>query len=220
MRNLFGKKASRTPLPEDPDALVALSDTLTGDPWQRRLLIEKAVSLSPGNLKAQYALLMLGSLGTGKRGHGEFSQIKSYILTPFERPDDFEESEKRRMIREIFDHPLLIRCLEAAEDRERFLRSYLKDLTNEYVSLFIRDSAAHSGAFLGFSTASSRLRAVSAPLARMLSGVSRCPYLDGGERKLLLEALKGAAFRAVGGDLSLVLEALDEPLKKELSEDE
>ncbi len=219
--DLFGRKKPREqPLPEDPDALVALSDTLMGDPKKRRALIERAVALFPDSLKARYALLMLGDLGLGGRRQADLKQIKSYILTPFDRPGDFSEEEKKRLAREIFDHPLLAECLGMAGDRERFLRSYLNDLTDEYTELFITGASANSGAFLGFSTPASRLRGMSAPFARMLEGIGACPYLDGREREMLLDAAAASARRATGGDMSLILDALDGELKKELSERE
>ncbi len=216
--NWFGKKKERTPLPEDADALVALSDTLIGDPWRRREAIEKAVSVSPGSLKAHYALLMLGGLGRSGKRLADFTQIKSYIMTPFEKPEKFGEAEKRRLIREIFDDPLLARCMEMAEDKDRFLRSYLCDLANEYAELFITGSSEHGGAVLGFSTPSSRLKGMSAPLARMLSNISSCPYLDAEERTLLLDAVAEAARRATRNDMSLVVGALSEELAKEIQE--
>ncbi len=217
---LFGRKAPPEPLPEDPDALVAMADRSTGDPWRRRALIERAAALSPDSLKARYALLMLGDLGTGKRGSGDFSRIKSYILTPFEKPGEFSEDEKKRLAREIFDHPLLMECMEMSGDGERFLKAYLRDLTEEYAQLFILSSSAHSGAVLGFSTPASRLRAVSAPFAAMLSEISACPYLDRGERRMLLSALAGAAHRACGGDMEEVRSLLDPALLKEIPEAE
>ncbi len=217
---LFGKRAPEPPLPEDPDALVALSDTLVNDPWRRRQAVEKAVSAAPDSLKAQYALLMLGQLGTGRKDRADFSQIKSYILTPLERPGDFDGAEARRLIREIFDHPLLLKCLSMAEDPDRFLRSYLKDLANEYAELFIAGSSAHSGAALGFSTPASRLKGISAPLANMISGAASCPYLGAEERRLLTAALDGAARRLTGGDMKLVYGALEPDLARRLREAE
>ena len=218
--SLFRKKAADAPLPEDPEALVALSESLVNDPWRRRALVEKAVSAFPDSLRAQYALLMLGQLGTGSRRKADFSQIKSYILTPFEKPEAFGADEKKRLIREIFDHPLLKRCVEMAEDADRFLVCYLKDLAGEYAELFITGSSAHSGAYLGFSTPSSRLKGMSAPLSRMLTNVSSCPYLDARERALLLDAVASAARRITGGDMKLVYGALDPALAKELREKE
>ncbi len=211
----FWKKRREAPLPEDPEALVALSDTLIQDPWKRRECLEKAAAIAPDSLKVRYALLMLGDLGTGKRRQADFSRIKSWLLTPFEKPDLFDSARERQMVREIFDHPLLGECLAMAEDRERFMRSYLKDLADEYAELFILSSAEHSGAVLGFSTASSRLRGMSAAFSRMLEGIRRCPYLAAEEREMLLDAVTAAARRSTGGDMSLIGGGDDAPAAKD-----
>ena len=216
MAGLFAKKKHNTPLPDDPDALVALSDKLIGDPWKRRECLEKAVAVAPDSLKARYALLMLGELGTGRKRDADFSRIKSYLLTPLEKPERFDESEARRMAREIFDHPLLLECLEMAGDREKFMRAYLEDLACEYASLFIVSSAEHSGAVLGFSTASSRLKAMSAAFAALMEGARACPYLSAEERAMLLSAVDTAARRFTGGDMSQVYGALDEATAKDV----
>ena len=216
MARLFAKKTQKTPLPEDPDALVALSDKLIGDPWKRRECLEKAVAVAPDSLKARYALLMLGDLGLGKKRDADFSRIKSYLLTPFEKPERFDASEARRMAREIFDHPLLSECLGMCGDRDRFLRSYLSDLACEYADLFIVSSAEHSGAVLGFSTASSRLKAMSSAFANLLEGVRSCPHLSVEERAMLLSAVSEAAKRCTRGDMSLIYGALDEATAKDV----
>ena len=214
MARLFAKKALKTPLPDDPDALIALSDKLIGDPWKRRECLEKAVAAAPDSLKARYALLMLGDLGVGKKRDADFSRIKSYLLTPFEKPERFDASEARRMAREIFDHPLLSECLGMAGDREKFLRAYLLDLACEYADLFIVSSAEHNGAVLGFSTASSRLKAMSAAFASLIEGVRSCPYLSAEEREMLLSAVDEAARRFTRGDMSQVYVILGEAAKE------
>ncbi|MBR4502140.1 MAG: hypothetical protein IKP22_09655 [Clostridia bacterium] len=216
MTRLFAKKTLKTPLPDDPDALVALSDKLIGDPWKRRECLEKAVAVAPDSLKARYALLMLGDLGTGGKRDADFSRIKSYLLTPFEKPERFDASQTRRMAREIFDHPLLRECLGMAGDREKFLRAYLLDLACEYSDLFIVSSAEHSGAVLGFSTASSRLRAMSGAFANLLEGVRSCPYLSADERSMLLSAVGEAAKRFTHGDMSRIYDALEEEAAKDV----
>ena len=216
MPRLFAKKTRNTPLPDDPDALVALSDKMPGDPWKRRECLEKAVAVAPESLKARYALLMLGDFGAGGKRDADFSRIKSYLLTPFEKPERFDPSEARRMAREIFDHPLLLDCLAMAGDREKFLRAYLLDLALEYADLFIVSSAEHSGAVLGFSTPSSRLRAMSGAFARVLEGVRSCPYLSADERAMLFSAVSEAARRHTRGDMSLICEALGEEAAKDM----
>ncbi len=218
MAGLFAKKTLKTPLPDDPEALVALSDKLIGDPWKRRECLEKAVTVAPDSLKARYALLMLGDLGKGGKRDTDFSRIKSYILTPFEKPERFDESKARRMAREIFDHPLLKECLDLAGDRDRFLRAYLLDLSCEYADLFIVSSAEHSGAVLGFSTASSRLKAMSTAFANLMEGVRSCPYMSADERKMLLSAVNEAAKRFTRGDMSLVYAALGDETAKDVRE--
>ncbi|MBR6705721.1 MAG: hypothetical protein IKI84_03450 [Clostridia bacterium] len=216
MTRLFAKKNLKTSLPDDPDALVALSDKLVGDPWKRRECLEKAVAVAPDSLKARYALLMLGDLGVGGKRDADFSRIKSYLLTPFEKPERFDASERRRMAREIFDHPLLLECLDMAGDREKFLRAYLLDLSCEYADLFVVSSAEHSGAVLGFSTASSRLKAMSAAFASLMEGVRSCPYLSAEERDMLLSAVNEAAKRFTRGDMSLVYAALEDEAAKDV----
>ena len=216
MARLFPKKTLKTPLPDDPDALIALSDKLVGDPWKRRECLEKAVAVAPDSLKARYALLMLGDLGVGGKRDTDFSRIKSYLMTPFERPERFDASEARRMAREIFDHPLLLECLEMVADRDKFLRAYLLDLACEYADLFIVSSAEHSGAVLGFSTASSRLKAMSAAFASLIEGVRSCPYLSAEEREMLLSAVIETAKRFTRGDMSLVYAALEDEAAKDV----
>ena len=120
------------------------------------------------------------------------------------------------MAREIFDHPLLLECLDMAGDREKFLRAYLLDLSCEYADLFVVSSAEHSGAVLGFSTASSRLKAMSAAFASLMEGVRSCPYLSAEERDMLLSAVNEAAKRFTRGDMSLVYAALEDEAAKDV----
>ena len=208
------KKPQRS-LPEDPEALLALSDSLT-DPRERRRCVDKALSIAPDSLAAVRAALMLGGLGTGDRRSADFTLIKSWILTPFEKPGSFREEERRRLIREIFDHPLLEKCLSLCGDRDAFMERYAGDLVRQYCDLFIVGAGAHSGAVLGFSTPASRLRAMSAPMAAMLENVRGCPYLEEGEKRLLLGRM-AAVFRDVtGGDMHMVLDGLREDLQSEV----
>ncbi len=208
-------KKPQRPLPEDPEELLALSDSLT-DPRERRRCVEKALSAAPDSLAAVRAALMLGELGTGDRRSADFTQIKSWILTPFEKPGVFREEERRRLIREIFDHPLLEKCLSLCGDRDAFMEKYAGDLGRQYCDLFIVGAGAHSGAVFGFSTPASRLRAVSAPLAAMLENVRACPYLEEGEKSLLLRRM-AAVFRDVtGGDMREVLDRLGQETRGEI----
>ncbi len=211
---LFGKKQP-PPLPDDPEELAELSDSLT-DPWERRRCVDKALSLAPDSLTVLRTALMLGELGTVPRSKADMRQIKCWILTPLEKPDDFDEAERRRLIREIFDHPLLKKCLSVCGDPEAFMERYIQDLVRQYCSLFIASSSAHSGEILGFSTARSRLRGISAPMADMLENTDACPFLTEEEKALLLGRMAPAFRDFTGGDLSRIRELVGPEMRGKL----
>ena len=199
---IFGRRKQPRPLPGTVDECLALCGK-EEDPREKRRLLEHALALEPDDLRANRALLMLGGLGIAKRNIPDFSLIKCYLLTAFEKPDLFGPDKRREMEREIFDHPLLIRCLGLCpeEERGRFLHDYVQEMCDTYGQLFIASSSEHSGGLMGFSTAGSRSRAQSAPLAAMLTNILDSKDLSVGERMLLLRAMHQSARTLLGADM-------------------
>ncbi len=207
---IFGRGKRPRPMPGTADECVAQCRK-EEDPREKRRLLERALTLEPENLRANRAMLMLGGLGAAKRNEPDFSLIKCYLLTVFEKPDVFTPEKRREMAREIFDHPLLLKCLGLCpeEGRDKFLLDYIQEMCDTYGQLFIASSSEHSGSLLGFSTAGSRGRAQSAPFAAMLTNILDSADLSVGERMALLRALHQSARTILGGDAQRLYDRLE-----------
>lgn len=203
--NLFAKKYS----PPITDRLSV--DTLFAhargaeDPRDAYAYLQRAQELAPDDLRVQRELLMRGNLHLRDPKNISFFVIKCYILHAFEHPEKHAEEEQKRMIREIFDHPRLQRCLELSPDQDAFLRDYLFDLCAEYMRLFIAGDSSHAHSLLGISLSSRLPSLLAAPAADVVRNIFSSPFLLQEEQQLL----GGAFYRAFSAHVNGRTQPLD-----------
>lgn len=104
------------------------------------------------------------------------------------------------MARELFDDRRLLRCLELAPDREAFLRSYLEELSREYMRVFVAADNRHIPRVFGISFKGSLAKYLAAPAKDILSNILSSPYLDEEEARVLARAFYRAFFEHAGGE--------------------
>lgn len=171
------------------------------DPKDVYAALRKAEELAPENLPVQRRLLMHGRLHERDPRRIDFSVIKCHLLHAFEHPETHNENELRAMAREIFDAPRLMRCLELALEKDAFLREYLRDLSREYIRVFIAPDHTHSPKLLGFSFKGSLPKQLARPAADILLNVLSSPFLNAQEADTLAKAFYGAFHEAMQGEV-------------------
>lgn len=195
-------------LPGEAEALRLCDQTeKTADPARKKALLDQAAALCPDCLPVQEALLHLGRLWQRDPRRLDYHVIKCYLLHVFEDPAAEEPGQRQAMVDELTGDPLLRRCLALAEDPDAFLRRYLTRLCREYVRIFLKGSAAHSGRFMGFQVLRPE-KSLARPVARMLDNMARAclpaPF------DTLLPACLLAVFRAEVGSDAYVQAAREE----------
>lgn len=196
---LFGKKYA-------PPAVDGLSvDTLFArargaeDPRDAHAYLAQAEVLAPNDLRIQKELLLRGDLHLRDPKRINFFVIKCYILHAFEHPEKHAEDEQKRMIREVFDHPRLKRCLELADAPEAFLQEYLDALCTEYMQLFIAGDSSHTRNILGINLGNRLPSLLAVPTADVLRNIYACRLLSPDEQRLLGRAFYRAFSAHVNG---------------------
>ena len=194
------RKPYQPPVTEGLSAEVLLARARgASDPRDAYAYLMCAEKLAPDSLAIQRELLMRGELHQRDPRHISFFVIKCYILHAFEHPEKHEEQERRRMIREIFDHPRLLRCLALAEDQAAFMQDYLQELSREYMRIFVMPDATHRPSVLGI-TITARLPAVMAiPGGDILRNILTSPDLTTEEQTMLGKAFYHAYSACLNG---------------------
>ena len=178
------------------------------DPRDAHAFLARAAEIAPDDLRIRKELLLRGRLHERSSQNVTFHVIKCYLLHAFEHPEKHDETEKKRMIRELFDHEQVADCLAVAPDREAFLKEYLYDLCAEYVRLFIAGDTSHTRAMLGIVIQSKQPLFLSIPAYDVIRNIFSTPYLSE-EEKLLVG---GAFYKAFRTHMDGRTEPLDEKL--------
>ncbi len=182
------------------DECLHIADT-EEDPVLIHQALSQAEALAPDNLEVQKKLLLLGRLHERNPKRFDFGVIKSYLLHAFEHPEDHEEKKREDMIREIFHHQRLERCLALAEDKTAFLQEYLLDLSRDYMRLFVGGDNSHVPRVFGFSFKGSLPKHLAAPAGDIISNILSSPILTEEQGKLLAKAFYRAFYDYVSGDV-------------------
>lgn len=203
----FSRFPKQVPDTADADTLIKLAER-ESDIKFRHALLEKAAALSPDNIKALRALLMLGNLWRRDPNRPDFNLIKCYLLHPFEHPECHDENDRERKAREIFDDPLLARCLHLSQSPNDFMRDYLEELCGEYIRIFIAGDSRNMPRLQGLTFRHSIPKYLSAPMARVSEGIVLSPCLAPPEREHLLHAFYRACRHFLEGQVSYLDDGL------------
>lgn len=171
------------------------------DPVLIHEALTRAEALAPENLEVQLKLLLLGRLHERNPKRFDFHVIKSYLLHAFEHPEAHSEEERKRMIREIFDHDRLKRCLSLAEDPEGFLREYLLALSRDYMRLFVGGDNSHVPRIFGFTFKGSLARYLAVPTRDIIDGIFSSPLLNEEEARALGRAFYRSYYDYTNGEV-------------------
>lgn len=211
---LFSKRYS-PPRVDDLDVAALLSRARNAkDPRDAHAYLTHAEALAPQNLSVQRELLMRGNLHLRDSRRPSFHVIKCYLLHALEHPEAHDEAEQHRMIREIFDHPRLARCLSLSSTPDIFLRDYLQELCADYVRIFILPDASHRRDILGFSLPAALAATMAAPAYDVLHNIFLSPDLSQQEQQQLASAF----YRAYAAQMNGRTQPLDERLGDTLSQ--
>jgi hypothetical protein len=185
------------------EQLLYIADTQE-DPARVYEALSRAEQLAPEDLNIQRRLLLHGRLHERNPKNLDFSVIKSFLLNAFEHPEKHRPEDLRKMERELFDEPRLQRALELAQDRAAFLRSYLEDLSRDYMRVFISSDSSHVPKVLGFSFKGALPRYLAMPALDILKNVFSSPYLSREEAQVLGKAFYRAFFEQVQGETKVL----------------
>lgn len=205
----FFSRQYQPPKTDGMDAAALLMRArAAGDPRDAHAYLTRAEALAPDDLRVQRELLMRGNLHLRDPRHVSFHVIKSYLLHAFEHPEQHDETEQRRMAREIFDEPRLHRCLQLSDQPDAFLQSYLQELCADYVRIFILPDASHCRSFLGFTMPGTQAASMAVPAYDVLHNTFLSPDLTQTEQR----QLAGAFYRAYRTQMNGHTQPLDERL--------
>ena len=198
---LFSKKAPKINLEGLPlEEYLHIAET-EEDPVIIHEALTRAEALAPEDMNIQMKLLLLGRLHERKPNRFDFHVIKCYLLHAFEHPDAHSEEERTRMIREIFDHERLKRCLETASDPERFLGDYLLGLSRDYMRLFVGGDNSHVPRIFGFTFKGGLPKYLAVPARDILDAIFSSPLLSEEEAKALGKAFYRAFYDYTNGEV-------------------
>jgi len=169
------------------------------DPVVKYAYLSRAAQLAPEDIRAQRALLMHGRLHQRDPRRIDYSVIKCYLFHAFEHPADHVPEKQREMARELFDDPLLLKCLALAPDRDAFMKDYLQEISAAYIQLFIAGDSRHSPGIMGIVINSKLPKYLAAPAGDVIANILSCQYLDSEERLLLARAFYRAFSSFTGG---------------------
>jgi len=171
------------------------------DPVIIHAALSHAEALAPEDLEIQKKLLLLGRLHERNPKRFDFSVIKSYILHAFEHPEAHQEAERVQMIREIFHHERLKRCLAMAPDPDAFLREYLLALAQDYIRLFVAGDNSHVPRIFGFTFRGSLAKYLAVPAGEIIANIFSSPELTDEESQALGKAFYRAFYDYTNGEV-------------------
>ncbi len=171
------------------------------DPVLIHEALSRAEALAPEDLDIQLKLLLLGRLHERNPKRFDFHVIKSYLLHAFEHPEAHPEEERRRMIREIFDHERLRRATSLAPDAKSFLDQYLLALSRDYMRLFVGGDNSHVPRVFGFTFKGSLAKYLAVPARDIIAGIFSDDNLTQEEAKALGKAFYRAFYDYTNGEV-------------------
>lgn len=184
-------------LPAELEALLKrIGDTQ--DPVEKHRLIEDGILRYPESLELAEEKLYLGRLYERSPRKVDFSVIKCYVWHMYLTPNEFDESRKDEMRREILSHPDLERCLALAEDRELYMRRYLERLAQDFISLFLKGSSRYNGSFFGIKLGGRMGKLLAEPTARIMHNIHEDSALTSQQRETMYEAFYRAFLTETG----------------------
>lgn len=192
---------------EDVKALLQKAEE-EQDPKKKHALLEEALALNPDSYQANMALLLLGRLYERDKHPGDFRVIKSYLLNVFEAPGDHPAEEALSMLQELMEHPQVLRTLNLAPDEQLFWDEYLGNLSDMYLSIFIRSRSGVSKLAFGIPRSSKDIaRTCGAIVGRMMLQIAEEDRLDALQRQRIRQALRRTYARSFPGYETLLNDA-------------
>lgn len=207
--------------PDMPQELKQLLKKIDeqADPVKKHKLLTEAQEKYPDSLEVAEELLFLGRLHERSNRNVDFSIIKCHVWHMYLTPSDFSEEKKDAMRQELLAHPQLLRCLELAPDKDRYMRRYLERLAGEFVNLFLKGSSHYSRSIFGLRLDTRMDRVLADPAAHMLRCIYQDDQLTPQQRDMMYDAFYRAFLAEAGGKSTWVdelLEKLDCPIPVKL----
>lgn len=193
-------------VPEEVQALVKRVQECK-DPVQKHRLLTEALQKYPDSLDLAQEQLFLGRLYERSSKKLDFSVIKCYLWHMYLTPESFSAETKNAMREELVNHPHLVRCLQLSGDADAFMRTYLRRLAAEFVTMFLLGSTHYTKTVFGFRWDNRMGRVLAQPAAQMLERIWRDEAL-GDHREAVYQALYRAFAAETGGETRWVDELL------------
>ena len=163
------------------------------DPIKRFAALSALERLHGMCLPIAYAYLMHGRLHERSAKRLDFSVIKCFLLNPYEQPGDFSTPQKKLFYEELFHGSDLKRCLRLTDAPEALVKRYLTELSEAYISLFLKGSSRYSGGIFGITLRQMPEKNLAVPTAAMIGRIRGDDFMSTDE-KALLEACLYHAF--------------------------
>lgn len=158
------------------------------DAAARHALLLKAREEFPDDYEIEMEILCQGRLYE-RGGQADFYRIPYWPLNALEKPKEFSEKERKKMLSVFFENPELARVRALVGDDGRFWNDYMRRMAREYVSLFIASSSANT-LLLGFRRrASDVMKRCAASLVGMLIHTEESPLVPEIAKAPLLNGL-------------------------------
>ena len=183
----------------------------TEDPKEKHRILMETEQEFPQSLDIAEALLHLGRLYERGGKHVDFSIIKCHLLMLYLEPGQFSAAKREEMRRELFDHPMLQKCMERSGDPEAFLRRYLQRLSSEFIRLFLRGDSRYMPRFFGFGMDGRAAKRLAGPVADMMLNMEKDTHLTGAQRELLVTML----YQVFSQDMTGETQWLDEKIRQQ-----
>lgn len=169
------------------------------DPVKKHAALLALDQQYPNQLSVRYAILLHGRLHERSSKRLDFSVIKCYLLNPYEEPKNHKAETRKAFYEELFHGEELERCLSLAKDKEQFMKTYLQDLCERYIALFLMGSSRYSGSLLGFMKFSTPEKRLRVPIEAMIARMEEDALMTSAEKQLLQTALRNAFARRFSG---------------------
>lgn len=180
------QKKSTPNVPNDMSVMELLHEAkVSKDPVYAYDCLKRAEIMAPESLEVQLALLLLGRLHEREKKPADYSLIKSYLFNGFEHPEKYTENELKLQAQELFYDKRLQYCLSLTDNKQAFLERYLKELSEEYMHIFIQGDSSHAPRVFGFSVKSQLHSYFAVPAADIIRNALSSPFLDEEQQRLV-----------------------------------
>lgn len=209
---LFQKK-STPQVPNDMSVVELLHEAkVSHDPVYAHACLLRAEIMAPESLEVQLALLLLGRLHERENKPADYSLIKSYLFNGFEHPEKYREEELKLQANELFNDKRLQYCLSLSENKEAFLERYLKELSEEYMHIFVKGESSHAPKIFGFSVKSQMQSYYALPAADIIRNALSSPFLNEAQQRLVARSF----YKAFQSQMNSETKDLDKMLGAEI----